>query len=101
MCIRDKIWTEKTDSIINLSNTPVVFAGYGVVAPEYQWNDYAGLEVKGKIVLVMVNDPGYWVGDTTLFKGEAMTYYGRWIYKFEEAARQGAKGCLLYTSRCV
>ena len=89
------IWTEKTDSIINLSNTPVVFAGYGVVAPEYQWNDYAGLDVKGKIVLVMVNDPGYWVGDTTLFKGEAMTYYGRWTYKFEEAARQGAKGCLV------
>jgi Zn-dependent M28 family amino/carboxypeptidase len=89
------IWTDKTDSSISLENTPLVFAGYGVVAPEYNWNDYAGLDVKGKVVLVMVNDPGYWVGDTTLFKGNAMTYYGRWSYKFEEAARQGAKGCLV------
>lgn len=89
------IWTDKTDSSISLVNTPLVFVGYGVVAPEYNWNDYAGLDVKGKVVLVMVNDPGFWVGDTTLFKGNAMTYYGRWTYKFEEAARQGAKGCLV------
>ncbi len=89
------IWTDKTDTIITLDNAEVIFAGYGVVAPEYNWNDYAGLDVKGKVVLVMVNDPGYWVGDTTLFKGSTMTYYGRWTYKFEEAARQGAKGCLI------
>ena len=87
--------TPKTDPVITLKNTPVVFAGYGVVAPEYNWNDYAGLDVKGKIVLVLVNDPGFNNGDTTLFKGKTMTYYGRWTYKFEEAARQGAKGCLV------
>ncbi len=88
------IWTEKTDSVITVNNADVVFAGYGVVAPEYNWNDYAGLNVKGKVVLLLVNDPGYGV-DSTLFKGDTMTYYGRWTYKFEEAARQGAKGCLI------
>ena len=89
------IWTDKTDSSISLNNNELVFAGYGVVAPEYNWNDYEGLNVKGKVVMVMVNDPGFWSGDTTLFKGKTMTYYGRWTYKFEEAARQGAKGCLI------
>ena len=89
------IWTDKTDEHISLENTPVIFAGYGVVAPEYNWNDYEGIDVKGKVVLVMVNDPGFWNKDTTLFKGRTMTYYGRWTYKFEEAARQGAKGCLV------
>jgi Zn-dependent M28 family amino/carboxypeptidase len=89
------IWANKTEGNVNLDNTELVFVGYGVVAPEYNWNDYAGLDVKGKIVLVMVNDPGFWVGDTTLFKGKAMTYYGRWTYKFEEAARHGARGCLI------
>ena len=89
------IWTDKTDSIFTLENDDLVFAGYGVVAPEYNWNDYAGLDVKGKVVMVMVNDPGFWIGDTSLFKGKAMTYYGRWTYKFEEAARQGAKACLI------
>lgn len=89
------LWTNKTDPKISLANTPVVFAGYGVVAPEYGWNDYADIDVKGKVVLVMVNDPGFWNGDTTLFKGRTMTYYGRWTYKFEEAARQGAKACLV------
>ncbi len=89
------IWTDKTDENISLDNSELVFAGYGVVAPEYNWNDYEGLDVKGKVVMVMVNDPGFWAGDTTLFKGKTMTYYGRWKYKFEEAARQGAKGCLI------
>src|SRR5260221_8431698 len=89
------IWTDKTDSAISLKNDELVFAGYGVVAPEYNWNDYAGLDVKGKVVLVKVNDPGFASGDSTLFKGREMTYYGRWTYKFEEAARQGAKGCLV------
>ncbi len=88
------IWTEKTDSLISLKNNELVFAGYGVNAPERGWNDYAGLDVKGKIVMVMVNDPGYGI-DSSLFKGDTMTYYGRWTYKFEEAARQGAKGCLV------
>ncbi len=89
------VWTDKTDPLINVQNAEVVFAGYGVIAPEYNWNDYAGLDVKGKIVLVMVNDPGFSSNDTSLFKGTTMTYYGRWTYKFEEAARQGAKGCLV------
>lgn len=89
------IWTENTDSVISLNNEEVIFAGYGIAAPEYNWNDYAGLDVKGKVVLVMANDPGFSSGDTTMFKGKEMTYYGRWTYKFEEAARQGAKGCLI------
>ncbi len=89
------IWTDKTDSVITLNNDELIFAGYGVVAPEYNWNDYAGINVKGKVVLVLVNDPGFHTGDSTLFKGKTMTYYGRWTYKFEEAARQGAKGCLI------
>ena len=89
------IWTENTDSVVSLSNEEVVFAGFGVVAPEYKWNDYAGIDVKGKVVIVMVNDPGYGVGDSSFFKGNTMTYYGRWTYKFEEAARQGAKACLI------
>ena len=89
------IWTDKTDSAIALNNDELVFAGYGVVAPEYNWNDYAGLDVKGKVVMVLVNDPGFNAGDSSLFKGKTMTYYGRWTYKFEEAARQGAKGCLI------
>ncbi len=89
------VWTDKPDAEERLDKAPLVFAGYGVVAPEYKWNDYEGLDVKGKVVMVMVNDPGFWSGDTTLFKGKEMTYYGRWTYKFEEAARQGAKGCLI------
>ncbi|MDR3387420.1 MAG: M28 family metallopeptidase [Rudaea sp.] len=80
---------------VELKDSDLVFAGYGVIAPEYQWNDYAGLDVKGKTVVVLVNDPGFGNGDETLFKGKAMTYYGRWTYKFEEAARQGAAGCLI------
>src|SRR5687768_2418051 len=89
------IWTDLTDSVQSFKNDDLVFVGYGVVAPEYNWNDYAGIDVKGKVVLVLVNDPGFNAGDTTLFKGKTMTYYGRWTYKFEEAARQGAKGCLI------
>ncbi len=90
------IWTPRADQEkINLENEELIFAGYGVIAPEYNWNDYAGIDVKDKIVLVIVNDPGFGVGDSTFFKGNTMTYYGRWTYKFEEAARQGAKGCII------
>ena len=92
------IWTDHTDSIQSFQNDELIFAGYGVVAPEYNWNDYAGIDVKGKVVLVLVNDPGFNAGDTGLFKGKTMTYYGRWTYKYEEAARQGAKGCLIIHS---
>jgi len=87
------IWTEKPDSIDAIDKSDMVFAGFGIVAPEYHWNDYEGLDVKGKTVVVMVNDPGFY--DSTLFKGHTMTYYGRWTYKYEEAARQGAKACLI------
>lgn len=89
------IWTERTEEAIDLVKAEMVFAGFGIVAPEYNWNDYAGLDVKGKVVLVLVNDPGFGGEDSTFFKGNTMTYYGRWTYKFEEAARQGAKGCLV------
>ena len=70
-----------------------MFAGYGIVAPEYGWNDYAGLDAKGKIVVVLVNDPG--LQDSTIFRGKILTYYGRWTYKIEEARRQGAAGILM------
>ncbi len=89
------IWTDKTDQNIRLENAELVFAGYGVVAPEHGWNDYKGVDVKDKVVIVMINDPGFWSGDASLFRGDTMTYYGRWPYKFEEAARQGARGCLI------
>jgi Zn-dependent M28 family amino/carboxypeptidase len=80
---------------VELKKSPLVFAGYGVVAPEYGWNDYAGLDVKGKTVIVLVNDPGYKNGNPTFFKGDTMTYYGRWTYKYEEAARRGAAGVII------
>nr|WP_240731687.1 M28 family metallopeptidase [Hymenobacter radiodurans] len=88
-------FTQREQPQVAVTNSPLVFAGYGVVAPEYGWNDYAGLDVKGKTVVVFVNDPGNAGTDTTLFKGKAMTYYGRWTYKYEEAARQGAAGVLI------
>jgi Zn-dependent M28 family amino/carboxypeptidase len=84
-----------TQAEISIADSEVVFAGYGVVAPEYDWNDYAGLDAKGKTVVVLVNDPGFGNDDAELFKGKAMTYYGRWSYKFEECARQGAAACLI------
>lgn len=89
------IWTQRTDSLIQIEESEVVFAGFGIVAPEYGWNDYKNLDVKGKIVVVLVNDPGFGTEDASLFKGNTMTYYGRWTYKYEEAARQGALGCLI------
>ncbi|MDP2390759.1 MAG: M20/M25/M40 family metallo-hydrolase, partial [Acidobacteriota bacterium] len=73
----------------------VVFVGYGINAPELKWNDYAGVNVRGKWVLIMVNDPPAPADEPTLFGGPALTYYGRWTYKYEEAARQGAAGALL------
>lgn len=88
-------YTERVEEETSLDASELVFAGYGVVAPEYGWNDYEGLDVKGKTVVVMVNDPGFASGDPSFFKGETMTYYGRWTYKYEEAARQGAAGCLI------
>jgi Zn-dependent M28 family amino/carboxypeptidase len=80
---------------VKVENSDLIFVGYGVNAPERNWNDYAGLDVKGKTVVMLVNDPGFHVGDEKLFDGRRMTYYGRWTYKFEEAARQGAKAALI------
>ncbi len=78
-----------------IADAEMVFVGYGVVAPEYGWNDYEGIDARGKTVVILVNDPGFASGDTTLFNGRAMTYYGRWTYKYEEAARQGAAGAVV------
>jgi Zn-dependent M28 family amino/carboxypeptidase len=85
----------RTDSQVILENSELVFAGYGVVAPEYNWNDYEGIDWEGKTAVVLINDPGFQSGDTSLFNGNAMTYYGRWTYKYEEAARQGADGIII------
>lgn len=87
--------SRKTQETIGLKDSELVFVGYGIHAPEYGWNDYKGLDVKGKTVVVLVNDPGYATQDPKLFEGNTMTYYGRWIYKYEEAARQGAAGAII------
>ena len=78
-----------------IEDSELVFVGYGVVAPEYGWDDYAGMDFSGKTVVILVNDPGFATGDPDLFNGRAMTYYGRWTYKYEEAARQGAAAALI------
>lgn len=88
-------WSTRMLPEIKLENSEMVFAGYGIVAPEYNWNDYKDLDVKGKTVVVLVNDPGFATQDAKLFTGNAMTYYGRWTYKYEEAARQGAAMVLI------
>lgn len=80
---------------VSITDSDIVFVGYGAVAPEYDWNDYEGLDVKGKTVVILINDPGFATGDPALFTGQAMTYYGRWTYKFEEAARQGAEAAFI------
>jgi Zn-dependent M28 family amino/carboxypeptidase len=89
------IWTKRAVAEINVEHSEMVFVGYGIVAPEYSWNDYANLDVHGKTVVVLANDPGYASKDPTVFKSNAMTEYGREAYKVEEAARQGALGVLL------
>ena len=79
-----------------ISDAELVFVGYGIRAPELGWDDYAGVDIKGKIAVVLVNDPDYTASDETgPFKGRRMTWYGRWPYKYEEAARQGARGVLI------
>ncbi len=78
-----------------LTGSELVWVGYGIIAPEHNWNDYQGIDVKGKTVIILVNDPGYATQNPELFNGNAMTYYGRWTYKYEEAARQGAAGALI------
>ncbi|MDF2176749.1 M28 family metallopeptidase [Aliiglaciecola sp. CAU 1673] len=88
---RTQKWTTSTE----LKDSEVLFVGYGIDAPEYGWNDYEGVDVKGKTLLMLVNDPGYATQDPKVFRGNAMTYYGRWTYKYEEAIRRGAAGVFI------
>ena len=88
-------WTKQAREYRKVRNSAVVFVGYGIVAPEYNWNDYEGVDVRGKTVVILVNDPGFATGKLRLFNGKSMTYYGRWTYKFEEAARQGAAAAIV------
>jgi len=87
-------FSRKMEAEQSLDKSELVFAGFGITAPEYNRDDFQGMDLTGKTILVFVNDPGYGTNDT-YFKGNTQTYYGRWTYKFEEAARQGAKGCLI------
>jgi Zn-dependent M28 family amino/carboxypeptidase len=88
--------TYREDAATRLDNSELVFVGYGVVAPEKGWNDYAGIDMRGKTAVILVNDPDFGsANETGLFNGKAMTYYGRWTYKYEEAARQGAAGAII------
>ncbi len=87
-------------SKVEFNNAPLVFVGYGITAPERNWNDFKGtdgkdIDVRGKIIVVLINDADYYAPENNTFGGKAMTYYGRWTYKFEEAARRGALGCII------
>jgi Zn-dependent M28 family amino/carboxypeptidase len=94
---KDVVYATKHQKVDNVSfkDTDMVFVGYGVNAPEEHWNDFAGVDVKGKTIVMFINDPGFVTHDPKLFKGKAMTYYGRWTYKYEEAGRQGAAAAII------
>ncbi|MDP3774443.1 MAG: M20/M25/M40 family metallo-hydrolase [Gemmatimonadales bacterium] len=85
-------WAERSERLVSASGE-LVFVGFGITAPEWQWDDYKGMDVRGKILVMLVNDPG--LRDPSIFRGRILTYYGRWTYKLEEAARRGAAGVLL------
>ena len=89
------IWSRRQVSEAAIEESELVFVGYGIQAPERGWNDYEGVDVSGKTVVMLVNDPGYATQDPELFNGNTMTYYGRWDYKFGEAARRGAAGAII------
>ena len=104
MTIGDHTFDYKTDmvagskreqDVVTLTDSELVFVGYGIHAPEYDWNDYEGLDVAGKTVVILVNDPGFENPQGGKFQGTTMTYYGRWSYKYEEASRQGAAGAII------
>lgn len=80
---------------ISISNSKMVFAGFGIDSPDDKWDDFKGIDLKGKTLVVLINDPGLYSSDTTLFRGKEMTFFGRWTYKFEEAARKGAEAILI------
>lgn len=87
------VWTRRVRESESLKDSPLVFVGHGIHAPEYGWDDYAGIDMHGKTAVILINDPGY--RNLKLFRGKNMTYYGRWTYKYEEAMRQGAAGALI------
>ena len=89
------VWSRRQMPEAALEDSELVFVGYGINAPERNWNDYEGIDVTGKTVVMLVNDPGYATQDPDLFNGNAMTYYGRWDYKFGEASRRGAAGAII------
>ena len=88
-------WSKRNLKNQRINSSDLVFVGYGIVAPEYNWNDYEGIDVKGKTVVMLINDPGFDTRRLNLFNGRSMTYYGRWTYKFEEAAKQGATAAII------
>ncbi len=88
-------WNPSLIKSLKISNCELIFAGYGINAPEWNWNDFGEMDINGKTIVVLVNDPGFHTGNDSLFKGRSMTYYGRWRYKLEEAERQGARGCII------
>ncbi|MDN5924307.1 MAG: M28 family metallopeptidase, partial [Xanthomonadales bacterium] len=92
--LRDQVVvTKREQATVEIKDSPMVFVGYGIDAPAFHWNDFAGIDMHGKTLIVLVNDPGY--DNPKLFHGRNMTYYGRWTYKYEEAARQGAAAVLI------
>lgn len=95
------LWSKRVVPTAQLEHSELVFVGYGIVAPEYHWNDYTGVDVRGRTVLVMAGDPGRGSKDPGVFRGKALSLYGRWAYKFEEAARRGAAGVLLIHDSAV
>src|SRR3546814_12783976 len=84
--------TRTGEAEVKVEDSPLVFVGYGVDAPEQDWNDYAGIAVKGKTVVILVNDPGFHAGDESLFVGNRITYYGRWTEKYEAAWKRVVSG---------
>ena len=89
------VFSRRLTDQIQIDFSEVIFCGYGISAPDHQWDDFSRVNVRGKTIIVLVNDPGLATGDPALFNGNAMTYYGRWTYKFEEAARQGAQAVFI------
>ncbi|NDV91104.1 M20/M25/M40 family metallo-hydrolase [Alteromonas sp. 345S023] len=87
--------SKREQSQVTVNDTELVFVGYGINAPEYNWNDYEGVDVKGKTVVILINDPGFANPEGDKFQGSTMTYYGRWSYKYEEASRQGAAAAII------
>lgn len=87
--------TQQQVESVSVEDSPLVFVGYGITAPERDWDDYAGVDVEDKTVVILINDPGYATQDPDVFNGNTMTYYGRWTYKYEEAARRGANAAII------